>query len=159
MKQKIYKCEKCEGVVNDSSKFCSHCGSMFDLMYKGEYTEKKPEKVKELEKALNIEFGLYEKTGSLYGRYKGKDIRLSNHPSKFKEKGGSLDLDYSILSVKDMIDAIKGIDPFLKLKEGDFIEHRRAGKLEFISYNKKEGSVEVKTKDGIKKYVVSIFTF
>jgi hypothetical protein len=30
MKIRKYICESCSGVVNDSSKFCSHCGSKFD---------------------------------------------------------------------------------------------------------------------------------
>jgi hypothetical protein len=27
--EKVYKCEKCEGVVNDSLRYCVHCGSEF----------------------------------------------------------------------------------------------------------------------------------
>lgn len=30
MKTKIFKCEKCTGVVSDSAKFCNHCGGQFD---------------------------------------------------------------------------------------------------------------------------------
>lgn len=164
--KKIYQCGNCCIEVGDRDKFCHACGMRFnDAEFKGKFTVEKPKKVKELEKKLHIKFELYEKTGSLYAEYKNKRIRLSDHPSKFKEKGPysgkeSIDLDYTVLSVQDMINAIKGIDPFVKLRKGDKLKHRRLGTMTFISYDKKKEYVEVKLRTReVKKYWPGMFTF
>ena len=38
--EKTYKCEKCQGAVNDSDLFCIHCGSRFDSdIENGKFTQ------------------------------------------------------------------------------------------------------------------------
>ena len=37
MKKKVYVCEKCNGQVSDSARFCNHCGSQFDAHKKTGY--------------------------------------------------------------------------------------------------------------------------
>lgn len=126
--------------------------------FKGERKEEKPEKVSELEKLLGVEFNLYKQTGSLYGEVDGVQIRLADHPSKFTEKKGGLDLNYESMTVKQMYNKIKDIDPFEDLKSGKMIPHRRLGKMKFVSYNKKDETVTVINNEGeTKKYWKDVF--
>lgn len=122
--------------------------------FRGKETKEKPDKVKELERKLGVEFKLYEKTGSLYGTYKGKEIRLSNHPSKFDErKEGRIDLDYEALTLNQLIHKIEGTDPFANSKKGDTVYHKMLGEMKFISSNPEKEYVEVETPEGrIVKY-------
>lgn len=124
--------------------------------FKGSKKIDKPNKVLELEKMLGIEFSLYENTGSLYGEYNGKKIRLSDHPSKFTEKGGDFDFNYGYYTPKMMFDKIVGNNRFKDVKVGSYIKHENeniTGRLKFLSYNEEKGYVEVENEKGeIKKY-------
>ena len=130
--------------------------------FKGAFRIDTPDTVLELEKRLGVKFNLYKRTGSFYGDYNGKKIRLADHPSKFIEnKGGDLDFNYNYYTASMMEAIIKGLNRFRNIKKGDYIKHSkedRVGKCFFQNYNKQKGFVEVLLENGeIKKYDDEMF--
>jgi predicted amidophosphoribosyltransferase len=76
----IFKCGKCKNEVNDSQRFCNHCGSQFDedservAVNAGENSEKIVRYIKlsdlpkEIQKMKNNGdlYGLFQRDGKLY---------------------------------------------------------------------------------------------
>lgn len=132
----------------------------YSSKFKGQKTDTKPDNVLELENLLGVKFSLFDKTGSMYGRFNDVEIRLSNHPSKFTEKKGGLDLDYNVFTTADMYNKIADVNPFLRLKEGDSVIHRTLGEMKYISHNAETNAVTVLNSTGeTKKYYDDMFTF
>ena len=98
-----------------------------------------------------IDFRKSVNSNSWYGMKDGKIIRISNHfNKKTNQEKYYFDQSPEYIAAK-----INGENPFASFKEGDKIVHSasKIGEVEFVSYDDKNGFVEVRLADGsIHKY-------
>lgn len=98
-----------------------------------------------------VSFKKNKNSNSWYGTKDGREIRISDHFNKRTDQDKyyfNEDADYIVAK-------INGVNPFEHLSQGDTIHHivPKIGDVEFISYNKDKGFVEVRLSDGtIHKY-------
>ena len=123
------------------------------------------EKIKYISDKTGINLRKSKNTNSWYGNINGKEVRISDHPSKFVERGEqqgvpAIDLNLEYLHHDAIVHLLNDTNPFENYKKGDKITHSRdkIGEVTYLDSDYKKGYVEVETKDGrVVKYDANKF--